>query len=359
MKKRFFYRIGFVAAFVAVLGFASMAAQGADFTPKKEYKLSLVVGPTFPWGEGAEMFADLVRKKTDGKINIKVYYGGQLFKGEQTSEFQLMSLGAIDFAFGSTINWSGVIPELNVFSLPFFVRNYDRLDRLEQSEVGQHLFDLMDAKGVKPLAWAENGFRQITNSAHPIVKPEDMKGLKIRVVGSPIFIDIYHQLGADPVNMNWGDATTAFAQGVVDGQENPAGVLVPASIWEYHKYATFWDYLVDPVVVSVSGRVWDTFPPEIQKKIQAAATEAARWEKAMVRRGLDHGKALDVLKNYDTDLEFTDYTEYLRSKGMDVTVLDKAQKQDFRDALQPIYDKWVPEIGKELVENARAAMAEK
>src|SRR5699024_3609202 len=149
--------------------------------------------------------------------------------------------------------------------------------------------------------------------------------------------------------MNWGDATTAFAQGVVDGQENPAGVLVPASIWEYHQYATFWDYLVDPLVVGVSGRVWKTFPPEIQQKIQAAAKEAARWEKAMARRGLNHGKALTVLKDFGTDLKFTDYTKYLRSKGMEVTVLDKAQKQVFRDALQPVYDKWVPEIGEALV----------
>src|SRR5699024_5102478 len=123
MKKGSVFRISCVAAFVAVLGFASMGAQGAEFTPKKEYKLSLVVGPTFPWGRGAEMFADLVRQKTDGKINIKVYYGGQLFKGQQTSEFQLMSLGAIDFAWGSTTNWSGVLPQLNLFSLPFFVRN--------------------------------------------------------------------------------------------------------------------------------------------------------------------------------------------------------------------------------------------
>lgn len=359
MKSRNLFSVGFMAMAAALLLAGSLGAQAANFTPKNEYRLSVVIGPTFPWGQGAEKFADLVRKKTDGKINIKVYYGGQLFKGQQTSELQLMSLGAIDFAWGSTINWSPVIPQLNIFSLPFFVRNYERLDRLENSAVGDHLFDLIEQKGVKPLAWAENGFRQVTNSAHPIVTPHDLKGLKIRVVGSPIFIDIYRQLGADPVNMNWGDATTAFAQGVVDGQENPAGVLVPATIWEYHEYATFWNYLVDPVIVGASMRVWQKFPPDIQKAVKEAALEAARWEKAMVRRGLNHGKALEILRSeYDTELEFTDYTEFLRSKGMDVIVLDEAQKQTFRDALQPVYDKWVPKIGQDLVEKARAAMAE-
>ena len=69
------------------------------------------------------------------------------------------------------------------------------------------------------------------------------------MVGSPIFIDTFRQLGADPVNMNWGDAQTAFQQGVVDGQENPVGVLIPVQIFQYHKYATFWNYLADPLIV--------------------------------------------------------------------------------------------------------------
>lgn len=349
---------GLTAAVAAMVLVAMAAPAAAEFTPKPQYNLSVVIGPQFPWGMGAERFADLVREKTDDKINIKVYYGGQLFKGEQTSEFQLMALGAIDFAWGSTINWSPVIPELNLFSLPFFVGDYERLDRLEQSEVGRHLFDLMEQKGVKPLAWAENGFRQITNSVREVETPADMEGLKVRVVGSPIFIDIYRQLGADPVSMNWGDAVTAFSQGVVDGQENPAGVLVPVNIWDHHEYATFWNYLVDPVVVGVGMRLWKQFPPDIQQAIQEAAKEAARWEKAMVRRGLDQGWALETLKeDYDTELEFTDYLTYLRDNGMTVTVLDEAGRDRFRQALQPVYDTWVPKIGADLVEQARNAMA--
>lgn len=342
----------------ALTALAVSASASAEFTPKHQYNLSVVIGPQFDWGRGAQRFADLVKKKTDGRINIKVFYGGQLFKGEQTSEFQLMARGGIDFAWGSTINWSPVIPQLNVFSLPFFVRNYDRLDRLEQSDVGDHLFDLMEQKGVKPLAWAENGFRQLTNSVRPVTTPDDLKGMKIRVVGSPIFVDIYRALGADPVSMNWGDAVTAFSQGVVDGQENPAGILVPVKIWEHQKYATVWNYLVDPVVVGVSKRLWQRFPPDIQKAIREAAVESARWEKAMARRGLDDGSALKQLQQYnDTDLAFTDYLAHLRKQGMDVTVLDDAQQQRFRKALQPVYDTWVPKIGADLVKQSREAMA--
>src|SRR5699024_9219111 len=185
----------------------------------------------------------------------------QLFKGEQTSELQLMAQGAIDFAWASTINWSPVVPELNLFSLPFFLRDYERLDKLLESDVADYLFKKVAEKGVTPLPWAEDGFRQVTNSKHPIATPEDLEDLKSRVVGSPIFLDIYRQLGADPVSMNWGDAVTAFNQGVVDGQENPPGVLVPVTIWEYEKYATFWNYLADPLIVGVSTRLWAPCPP--------------------------------------------------------------------------------------------------
>jgi tripartite ATP-independent transporter DctP family solute receptor len=323
------------------------------FKPKAEYNLSVVVGPSFWWGEGAQKFADMVKKDTDGKVNIKVYYGGQLFKGKQTNEFQLMSQGVIDFAWGSTINWSPTIPECNIFSLPFFINNYKNLDALENGETGKAIFDAMEKKGVVGLAWAENGFRQVTNSKHEIKEPEDLKGLKLRVVGSPIFIDIFKQLGADPVSMSWGDAVTAFQQGVVDGQENPVGVLIPVKIWQYHKYVTFWNYLVDPVIVGVNKQVWDSFPADIQEIIKKDAIEAARWEKDMCRVGLDDGSALkDLKEHFGETPEITDYIAYLKEQGMDVTLLTDQERQDFINATKPIYDKWIPKIGEDLYQKA-------
>jgi tripartite ATP-independent transporter DctP family solute receptor len=329
------------------------------FTPKAEYNLSLVVGPTFWWGEGAQKFADMVKKDTDGKVNIKVYPGGQLFKGKQTNEFQLMSQGVIDFALGSTINWSPTIPECNIFSLPFFINNYKNLDALENGETGKAVFSAMDKKGVIGLAWAENGFREVTNSKHEIKEPADLKGLKLRVVGSPIFIDIFKQLGADPVSMSWGDAVTAFQQGVVDGQENPMGVLIPVKIWQYHKYVTLWNYVVDPVIVGVNKQVWDSFPANIQEAIKKDAIEAARWEKDMCRIGLDDGSALQDLKDHFGETpEITDYIKYLEDQGMKVTQLTDQERQDFIDATKPIYDKWIPKIGEDLYNKAKKDMGQ-
>ena len=209
-----------LAATAAVLAAGPVATVGAaDYKP--EYKISTVVPPPFPWGEAAQRWADLVGERTDGRITMKVYPGAQLVSGEQTKEFTAMRQGIIDAAVGSTINWSPQIKELNVFSLPFLMPDYAAIDALTQGPVGEELFGIIEGQGVVPLAWAENGFREVTNSKHPIRTPADLQGLKMRVVGSPLFNDIFTALGANPTQMSWADAQPALTTGAVDGQENP------------------------------------------------------------------------------------------------------------------------------------------
>lgn len=256
--------------------------------------MTVVITPAFYWGQGAIKFAELVKEKTKGQINIKPYWRSSLLKGAQLKSAQMVANGVIDCAMESTINISPVITEANIFSLPFFINSFQNLDKMEYGETGKAVFEAMEKKGIVGLAWAENGFRQVTNSKRAIQRPEDVKGLKLRVVGSPIFIDIFRQLGADPVNMNWADAVTAFQQGVVDGQENPVGILLPVKIWQYHKYVTFWNYLVDPVVFYWNKKEWYAFPKDIQRSILEAAQEAARFEKALCRGGLDGDKSLNI-----------------------------------------------------------------
>jgi TRAP-type C4-dicarboxylate transport system substrate-binding protein len=229
---------------------------------------------------------------------------------------------------------------------------------MENGETGKAIFEVMEKKGLMPLAWAENGFRQVSNNKRPIEKPEDLKGLKLRVVGSPIFIDTFRQLGADPVNMNWGDAVTGFQQGVVDGQENPVGVLLPVQIWQYHNYATFWNYLVDPVIIYWNKKQFDAFPKDIQEAIRAAAVESARFEKALCRAGLDGNKSIDILKNeFNYEMEHPEPVKLLESKGVKVTFLTDENRQAFMTATQPILEKWIPKVGKDLYEKAKADMA--
>ena len=346
----------FTVAAMALVLFMTPPVPAAGF--KKEYKLQVNVGPSFYWGIGATKFADLVREKTGGKVNIKPYFGSALLKGAQLKSAQMVAKGVIDCAYESTINISPVIPEANIFHLPFFINTFENLDKMKVGQSGQAVFAAMEKVGLKPLAWAENGFRQVTNSKRPIQTPADLQGLRIRVVGNPMFMDTFRQLGADPVNMNWGDAQTAFQQGVVDGQENPVGVLIPVQIHQYHNYATMWNYLVDPLVIYWNQKQWKAFPADIQRAIQEAAQTSGRFEIALCRAGLDGDHSIDVLKNeFNYTMEVPDPVKYMESKGMTVSFLTPDQVKAFADATAPVLEKWTKELGADLVDKARADMA--
>ncbi len=331
-----------VSLIVLSLVIPAMALAGANY--KKEYKMSVVVGPKLPWGAGATKFADLVRERTDGRINIKVYTSSALMAGKQTNEFLIHRQGVADFCFASTINWSTTIKPLNLFNLPFFFPDYKALDAVTEGEVGKEIAEILNEKGVSLLAWGENGFREITNSKAAIEKPEDLEGMKIRVVGTPIFIEIMKALGGNPVNMNWGDAQVAFQQGVVDGQENPVvAIEIPVKIWQFHKYATIWHYVIDPLMLTVNNEVMASFTEEDQKIIREAAIEAATEQRQIVRKGLI-APDLSALKT-------------LEDNGMTVTVLDAAGRAAFKAKTAEVYKNWVPVVGEELVKKAEAAIS--
>ena len=332
-----------IPVLVLALGLLVAVAPAAAQQYKPEFKNSLVVGPSGPWGEAAIKFAELLKERTQGRINVKNYFAGQLFAGKQTNEFTLLNQGVADFAFGSTINWSPQVKELNLFAMPFMFPSYKALDAVQAGAPGQKLFKLIESKGVIPLAWAENGFREVTNGKRPVRKPEDLKDLKIRVVGSPIFIDTFRALGANPVNMNWGEAQQAFQQGTVDGQENPVvSVITPFKLWTSQKHVTLWHYAIDPVIVAVSKLTWDGLTPADRDIVRKTAIEMAAWEKAGARKGLDGS---------------TEAVENLAKNGMEVVTLTGAELAAFREKTRPVYDKWVNEVGVDLVKAAEAIIA--
>ena len=320
---------------------------------KKEYKMQVTVGPENAWGQGAAYFAEKVSEYTDGQVTVKPYYGSQLLKGAQLNAAQMVSSGAIDCALDSTINMSPMFPEMNVFALPFFVNDYESADKLEAGQTGQKLFADLKGKGLIPLAWGENGFRQLTNGRSPIQHPDDLLGLKVRVVGSPIFIDVFRQYGANPVNMNWGDAVTAFQQGTVDGQENPVEILTAVQIGQYHKYALFWNYAIDPLVLYWSQKSWDRFPAEIQAGIQKAALEAGQYQKALARVGLDDGTSLALLNDqFNCQPEIPDPVAWLEEHGVTVYTPNEFEAKAFHTAALPVHNIWAEKLGPDFMQMA-------
>ncbi|MDR6769831.1 DctP family TRAP transporter solute-binding subunit [Azospirillum sp. BE72] len=335
---------GITLAALTVPAVLAGAANAADY--KAEYKLSTVLGKPFPWGVGGDRWAELVKEKTGGRINIKMYPGTSLVNGDQTKEFTALRQGTIDMAVGSTINWSPQVKELNLFSLPFLMPDHKALDALTKGEVGKKLFDLLATKDVVPLAWGENGFREISNSKHPIRTPADLKGLKIRVVGSPLYLDTFSALGANPTQMSWADAQPALSTGAVDGQENPLTIFVAAKLATLgQKNLTLWGYVADPLIFVVNKEVWASWSKEDQEAVRAAAVQAAAEEVAISRKGIT-AEDDSLLKD-------------IAAQGVEVVRLTPEQQKAFQTATQPVFDKWAKQIGPDLVKSAQTAIAER
>ena len=335
-------RIAVAAASIALLSLIFPAAHAADY--KAEYRLSTVLGTAFPWGKAAERWAELVKQKTDGRINIKLYPGASLVGGDQTREFSAIRQGVIDLAVGSSINWSPQIKQLNLFSLPFLTPDAKGLDAMLKGEVGKEIFTILDKQGVVPLAFGENGFREISNSKHAIKSPADLKGMKIRIVGSPIFIDAFTALGANPTQMSWADAQLALATKAVDGQENPLSVFSAAKLHTLgQNHLTLWGYMTDPLIFVVNKQVWANWTEADRKAVRAAAEQAGAENLIAARQGISPGD--------DAALKA------IEKSGVTITQLTPEQRKAFKDATRPVFDKWAATIGKDLVKKAETAIA--
>ena len=333
-----------LAAAATALAATTFSLPAAAQNYKSEYRMSLVVGPAFPWGKGGEIWANKVKEKTNGRINIKLYPGVSLIQGDQTREFSALRQGVIDMAVGSTINWSPQVRQLNLFSLPFLMPDYAAIDALTTGDVGMQMFTILEKAGVVPLAWGLNGYRELSNSKHPIKSPADLKGLKIRVVGSPLFLETFTALGANPTQMSWADAQPALASGAVDGQENPMSIFTAAKLHTVgQKHLTMWGYIADPLVFVVNKQVWESWTPADRELVRQAAIEAGQEQIAIARKGLiEPGQPL--LKD-------------IAAMGVQITHLSPAERDAFVKATRPVYDKWKNQIGADLVNQAEKAIA--
>jgi len=254
---------------------------------KSEYKLSVVGNRPIPLSEGAFQWAEEVTKRTNGRINVKVYPGSQLVGGDQTRELLAMRQGVIDFTVSSTINLSPQIKEMTLYSMPFLMPDHKAYDTLINGEVGQDLFKVLAARDVVPLAWGENGFRELSNSKREVRKPDDLKGMKIRFAAGAIFTDIYTQLGANPVQMSFADLQPALSTGAVDGQENPINLFLAFKMDTLaQKHLTIWNYCADAGIFHVAKQVWDTFSKQDQEIITESAREAGKRQIAAARKGI-------------------------------------------------------------------------
>ena len=243
-------------------------------------KLGHIAEPENPYGQGADHFSNLVKERTKGEVIIQVYPSSQL--GNQRDLVEGLTFGTVDMTLTGTAVLGNFIPEVAVFDLPFIFRDiphaYKALDT-----VGMDLCKKGEGRGMITLAIWENGVRHMTNNKRPIKTPEDMKGLKMRVMEQPVYIEMMKALGASPTPMAMSELYTALQKGVIDGQENPLAHIATKRFYEVQKYISLsgHTYASEPLLISTTS--WKKLTPEQQQVIRQAALDTRDWQRELCR----------------------------------------------------------------------------
>lgn len=308
---------------------------------KAEYRMSTLFAPPFSSGAAAQAFANLVRERTSGRINIRQFAGASLVQGQQDREFSAMRQGIIDVLVGSPVNWSGTVKECGAWALPFLFPDHKAFDAVMISDVvTKDFFDIIRRAGAEPLATGEVGYRQITNSRRAILVPDDLKGLKIRVPTSPMYQEIMGSLGANPAAMTLSDLPPAMASGSVDGQENPLELFMRLQIHKQgQKFATKWNYSNDMLLFAVANPIWQGWSSADQSIVRDCAQEAARQNIAAVRRA------------YANDIADC------KALGVNVHVPTPSEMEAWQIVCRRPYARWKALANPQLVSKAEAVIA--
>ena len=330
---------------VVLLSAISLAvfAGGASEKPKAAAKPATVlkisngINEAHPTFLACKEFEKIVESKLPGKYDVQVYANAQL--GDDVRATEAVRMGTLEMVATSASPLTGLVPEFNVFDLPFIVTSFKAADAVYDGPIGAKLAALLEPKGIKLLAYYENGFRQLTNSVREVKSPADLKGLKIRTMQNPIHLAAWRALGSNPTPMPFSEVFTAMQQKTIDGQENPIPTIYLQKFYEVQKYVTLTGHVYGPHILLINKKMFDGFPAEDQKIILEAAQASAKFQRETNRK-MDR-----------------DFIAELKKAGMVVTELTPEQLKAFQEAVKPVYDEWIPKIGKDLVAEFQATVA--
>ncbi len=281
------------------------------------FQLGTTVNEQDSFQVAAEKFAELVAERTGGEYKIEIYPNGTL--GGESDMLDSMSMGMLDMGIitsGPFVNFSEM---MGVLDMPYLFATNEEAYEVLDGEIGQELLDTLEEAGLKGLAYAERGFRNVTTSVRPITCAEDLKGLKLRVMENEVYTATFKALDVNAVPMAWAEALTAMQQGTIEGQENPVNVMYSYKLWEYgQKYATFDRHSYATAIITMSLDVFNTLDEATQEIFKQAAQEAAEFERAWVAE------------------QEAGQIQALKDNGMEI--VENPDVDTFRAAVQPVYD---------------------
>ncbi|MCX5808398.1 MAG: DctP family TRAP transporter solute-binding subunit [Proteobacteria bacterium] len=314
----------FIIFVLIAFAFSSFAVVEA----KTVVKYGHVGPPIHPQHFGALAFAKYVTEKTKGEIEVQVFPLGQL--GGERSMTEQVQAGTLHMTAVTSGVLANFVPEIGIIELPFVYPNRETAYKvLDDKEVKERFARFCDPKGFVFIGYTENEFRDMTNSKRPIKKPDDLKGLKIRVVESPLFIDTFKTLGANPTPLPFPEIYNALQQKVIDGQDNPLFTSIMMKFTEVNKFATVTNHILTECPTVVNKKFWNSLTPEQQNIFR----EAAEVQIKVNREGNAKGSA--------------DAVEKARAQKVDVYILTAQDRAVFKKAVKPVYDKYRGVFGAE------------
>jgi tripartite ATP-independent transporter DctP family solute receptor len=302
-------------AIVLPLVLATASAATTHAAAQTTLRINIAIAQNSHYGVAIDTFAREVEKRTNGRYKVQTFYSGAL--GAERESVEGVQLGTLDLTLTSTGPLPNFVPEVAILDIPFLFRDYAHARAVLDGPIGQELLAKFPPKGMVGLAWAENGFRHMTNSKHPVNQPDDLKGLKMRTMENPIHIEAYRQFGIQPTPMAFTEVFTALQQGTVDGQENPLSVITSAKLDQVQKYLSLTGHVYSPAIFLMNKAQWDRLSDADKQAFLEAAKEGVKANRARVDE--DERKAVADL----------------RAKGMNV--VENLDKTKFQAVLAPVY----------------------
>ena len=303
------------AMMLAVMMVCSIAAVSASAETILQFGTTVNEQDSFQ--VAAEKFAELVKERTNGEYVIEIYPNGTL--GGEADMLEQMSMGMLDMGIitaGPFVNYSAM---MGVLDMPFLFASNEEAYKILDGEIGKELLDTLEDANLKGLAYAERGFRNITNSVKPVANAADVAGLKLRVMENEIYTATFKALGVNAVPMNWQDTLTALQQGTVEGQENPINVIWSYKMWEYNqKYCVLDRHSYSTAIITMSLDLFNSLDEATQEIFLTSAQEAAEYERAWVAEK-EAGQLQEIKDN-------------------GIEVIENPDVNSFREAVQVVYD---------------------
>ena len=334
MKKRAVCITVFVLLTSVLTGYGLWQVQPAHAAKATVLTLTLAPAEGGPHHKAGLDFARMVKERTNGQYEVKVYCNSSLASGNQLGAMEMVQNGSISCGFLSPPVQAAMEPNLNAICIPWLWKNEAQID--EHLKVGSPIHKewnrIMNRIGFEIVGYAENGFHDLSNSVREVRSPADLKGLKIRVLGSRMLLDVFSALGANPVDLNFGELFTALQQKTVDGQENSLGtIIIPMRFYEVQKFITRWGYIYEPHPLYFNKALWDSFTPETQKILLECAEEACNLQRKYGREGTKAGEKI------------------CEDAGIKITYPTEEELKVFRDIAKPVVEKYLPQFDQDLV----------